>query len=108
MHDLMGNPIFWIFGGGTIIALVGILAELAGKVIKMREKERAARLRADAQAEADLFGWVTVDEFNRLRARVDALEAEMGQPKGPPEAVKRVRTLNQVEVAPEVEDELTA
>jgi len=108
MHDLMGNPIFWIFGGGTVIALVGILAELAGKVIKMREKERAARLRADAQAEADMFGWVAVDEFNRLRARVDALEAQLGQGTERPETVRRVQTFTKADSSTEVEDELMA
>ncbi len=77
MTQLLVNPIFWIFGGGTIIALVAILSDKIVEAMKLRAKEREKLAARALTGEEALFSLGAAEDIRALNTRIDGLERRL-------------------------------
>jgi len=82
VHDfmeLLDSPVFWIFGGGTVIALVAIVVDGIIKSQKLRAQEREQERERERESNRALLGLTESDDMAGLKLRIEALEQDVAR-----------------------------
>lgn len=85
VHDfmaLLGNPVFWIFGGGTIVVLAGLITDAMTKSQKLRAQERERERERERESHRALLGLTESDDIAGLKLRIEALEQDVARLEG--------------------------
>lgn len=94
---LLESPMFLIFGGGAIIAIVAILTDYLHKREELRAKERERSRRHEQEIERRLLGLDGSDAVEGISLRLQALERDVAEIKAllkPSAEPSPIRTIN--------------